>query len=73
MRRDCALPGKRSRLRVLIEETMMKAHESKTSPQTAKGEEERDNDAQRPDGSSGTSHDSTAQKTARDKGKQQQR
>lgn len=30
------------------------------------GEEERDNDAQRPDGSTGTSHDSTAQKTARD-------
>lgn len=47
----------------------MKAHESKT----AKGEEERDNDAQRPDGSSGTTHDSTAQKTARDKGKQQQK
>ncbi|WP_201203134.1 hypothetical protein [Pseudomonas sp. S37] len=32
------------------------------------GEEERDNDAHRPDGSSGTSHDSTAQKTARDHG-----
>lgn len=31
-----------------------------------RGEEERDNDAQRPDGSTGTSHDSTAQKTARD-------
>jgi hypothetical protein len=30
------------------------------------GEEERDNDAHRPDGSTGTSHDSTAQKTARD-------
>ncbi|WP_162912000.1 hypothetical protein [Pseudomonas putida] len=30
------------------------------------GEEERDNDAHRPDGSSGTSHDSTAQKTARE-------
>lgn len=30
------------------------------------GEEERDNDAQRPDGSTGTSHDSTAQKAARD-------
>lgn len=29
------------------------------------GEEERDNDAQRPDGSTGTAHDSTAQKTAR--------
>ena len=32
------------------------------------GEQERDNDAHRPDGSAGTSHDSTAQKTARDKG-----
>ena len=30
------------------------------------GEEERDNDAHRPDGSTGTSNDSTAQKTARD-------
>ncbi len=30
------------------------------------GEEERDNDAHRPDGSTGTAHDSTAQKTARD-------
>ncbi|WP_177408577.1 MULTISPECIES: hypothetical protein [unclassified Pseudomonas] len=30
------------------------------------GEQERDNDAHRPDGSTGTSHDSTAQKTARD-------
>ncbi|MFK0091932.1 hypothetical protein [Pseudomonas sp. NPDC090592] len=34
------------------------------------GEEERDNDAHRPDGSSGTSHDSTAQKTAREHGQQ---
>ena len=34
------------------------------------GEEERDNDAQRPDGSSGTAHDSTAQKTAREHGEQ---
>ncbi|WP_177410774.1 hypothetical protein [Pseudomonas sp. LB-090624] len=37
-------------------------------PQTSskpQGEEERDNDAHRPDGSSGTDHDSTAQKTAR--------
>jgi len=32
------------------------------------GEQERDNDAQRPDGSGGTSHDSTAQKEAREKG-----
>ncbi|KPA87569.1 hypothetical protein PF66_05952 [Pseudomonas asplenii] len=32
------------------------------------GEQERDNDAHRPDGSSGTGHDSTAQKTARDQG-----
>ncbi|WP_164497657.1 hypothetical protein [Pseudomonas sp. AFG_SD02_1510_Pfu_092] len=30
------------------------------------GEQERDNDAQRPDGSTGTAHDSTAQKTARE-------
>ena len=29
------------------------------------GEKERDNDAQRPDGSTGTAHDSTAQKAAR--------
>lgn len=32
------------------------------------GEQERDNDAQRPDGSTGTQHDSTAQKAARGKG-----
>lgn len=32
------------------------------------GEVERDNDAHRPDGSSGTAHDSTAQQTARGKG-----
>ncbi|MNI88324.1 hypothetical protein D3C73_1456140 [compost metagenome] len=32
------------------------------------GEVERDNDARRPDGSSGTAHDSTAQQTARGKG-----
>lgn len=32
------------------------------------GEQERDNDAHRPDGSTGTRHDSTAQKTARDQG-----
>ncbi|NQD74791.1 hypothetical protein [Pseudomonas sp. CM27] len=38
------------------------------APTRSKGEEERDNDAHRPDGSTGTSHDSTAQKTARDKG-----
>lgn len=30
------------------------------------GEKERDNDAQRPDGSTGTEQDTTAQKTARD-------
>lgn len=35
---------------------------------TKQGEQERDNDAHRPDGSSGTGHDSTAQKTARDQG-----
>ncbi|MBF8754000.1 hypothetical protein [Pseudomonas guariconensis] len=34
-----------------------------------KGEAERDNDAHRPDGSTGTAHDSTAQKAARGKGK----
>lgn len=34
------------------------------------GEEERDNDAHRPDGSSGTAHDSTAQKAAREHGQQ---
>ncbi|MCO8164344.1 hypothetical protein NJC40_24345 [Pseudomonas sp. 21LCFQ02] len=33
------------------------------------GEAERDNDALRPDGSTGTQHDSTAQKAARGKGK----
>ncbi|MBX8493720.1 hypothetical protein [Pseudomonas cichorii] len=33
------------------------------------GEVERDNDAHRPDGSSGTEQDSTAQKTARKEGK----
>ncbi|BBH46723.1 hypothetical protein [Pseudomonas sp. KU43P] len=45
------------------------AHSEKPSSQPeSKGEEERDNDAHRPDGSTGTSHDSTAQKTARDHG-----
>ncbi|MBA6115253.1 hypothetical protein JET76_00760 [Pseudomonas putida] len=33
------------------------------------GEQERDNDARRPDGSTGTTQDSTAQKTARGEGK----
>ncbi|WP_275635650.1 hypothetical protein [Pseudomonas entomophila] len=33
------------------------------------GEQERDNDARRPDGSGGTSHDSTAQKAAREEGR----
>ncbi|MFG0863114.1 hypothetical protein [Pseudomonas sp. CJQ_13] len=42
-----------------------------TGSQTkSNGEQERDNDARRPDGSTGTSHDSTAQKTARDHGPQ---
>ncbi|MFJ4384911.1 hypothetical protein ACI2KG_01505 [Pseudomonas sp. NPDC089407] len=42
-------------------------HQHKPGSQTkSNGEEERDNDAQRPDGSSGTPHDSTAQKTARE-------
>ena len=39
---------------------------SETPRSGTQGEEERDNDALRPDGSTGTSHDSTAQKTARD-------
>jgi hypothetical protein len=47
----------------------MKKHseDSVETPPPAKpqGEQERDNDAHRPDGSSGTEHDSTAQKTAR--------
>ncbi|GFM57879.1 hypothetical protein PSCICF_40570 [Pseudomonas cichorii] len=38
-------------------------------PSDQSGEVERDNDAHRPDGSSGTAHDSTAQKTARKEGK----
>ena len=47
---------------------------SRTSRQDSKqpedtGEAERDNNAQRPDGSTGTQHDSTAQKAARGKGK----
>ncbi|MBX8563856.1 hypothetical protein K5D44_04070 [Pseudomonas cichorii] len=41
----------------------------KAVPTDQSGEVERDNDAHRPDGSSGTSHDSTAQKTARNEGK----
>ncbi|MBC3463945.1 hypothetical protein [Pseudomonas sp. RW10S2] len=46
-------------------ETQTKKPGAQTGTQ---GEEERDNDAHRPDGSTGTSHDSTAQKTARDHG-----
>lgn len=43
------------------------AHTQKPEEQKGPdGEEERDNDAHRPDGSTGTDHDSTAQKTARD-------
>lgn len=34
-------------------------------PSKPAGEVERDNDARRPDGSTGSKHDSTAQKTAR--------
>lgn len=42
-------------------------HQHKPGSHTeTNGEEERDNDAHRPDGSSGTPHDSTAQKTARE-------
>lgn len=50
----------------------MKKHnegQAKTgAPPPTNGEQERDNDAHRPDGSSGTAHDSTAQKTARKDG-----
>lgn len=50
----------------------MKKHtDAEHKPQTpskAQGEVERDNDAHRPDGSSGTDHDSTAQKVARREG-----
>jgi hypothetical protein len=35
------------------------------------GEEKRDNDAHRPDGAGGSSHDSTAQKAARNQGRHQ--
>ncbi|SER72777.1 hypothetical protein [Pseudomonas soli] len=40
-------------------------------PRESAGKAERDNDAHRPDGSTGTRHDSTAQKTARGKGRRQ--
>ncbi|QWA30962.1 MULTISPECIES: hypothetical protein [Pseudomonas] len=40
-------------------------------PRVPAGEAERDNDAHRPDGSTGTRHDSTAQKAARGKGRRQ--
>ncbi len=43
----------------------------KSGSQESHGEEERDNDAHRPDGSTGTSHDSTAQKAARDQDRRQ--
>lgn len=45
-----------------LDETTAEA-EARTKPS---GEQERDNDAQRPDGSGGTEHDSTAQKAARE-------
>lgn len=53
---------------------MSKASEANTNPvrsktQETQGEAERDNDAHRPDGSAGTSHDSTAQQVARGKGR----
>ncbi|MFJ4067222.1 hypothetical protein ACIPW4_18270 [Pseudomonas sp. NPDC089996] len=51
----------------MTKEIQQKTPSSKSEPD---GEEERDNDAHRPDGSSGTSHDSTAQKTAREHGQQ---
>ncbi len=49
------------------EAAMKKPSEEKTQAGqvTSHGEEERDNNAHRPDGSSGTGHDSTAQKAAR--------
>jgi hypothetical protein len=49
--------------------TMTASEKDKATVQAeTTGEQERDNDAQRPDGSGGTSHDSTAQKEAREKG-----
>jgi len=47
----------------MMKETETQKPAAQTRPH---GEEERDNDAHRPDGSTGTAHDSTAQKTARD-------
>lgn len=51
----------------------MKKHDEHETEAQARakpsGEQERDNDAQRPDGSGGTEHDSTAQKAARDANK----
>lgn len=46
---------------------MKKPSEDRTraAQATPHGEEERDNDAHRPNGSTGTGHDSTAQKAAR--------
>ncbi|MBA1197774.1 hypothetical protein PS623_00862 [Pseudomonas fluorescens] len=46
-----------------------KQHQQQT-PSKSAGEAERDNDALRPDGSTGTEHDSTAQKTARQEDQQ---
>lgn len=46
-----------------------KQHQQQT-PSKPAGEAERDNDARRPDGSAGTEHDSTAQKTARQEDQQ---
>ncbi|MFT0868952.1 hypothetical protein [Pseudomonas sp. CAM1A] len=48
----------------------MKQQPDRRQPRPA-GEAERDNDAHRPEGSSGTQHDSTAQKAARGKGRRQ--
>ncbi|MBX8608736.1 hypothetical protein K5D65_16215 [Pseudomonas cichorii] len=48
---------------------MKKNTDTKNKAVPPSGEVERDNDAHRPDGSSGTAHDSTAQKTARKEGK----
>ena len=49
------------------EAAMNKPSQEKTraGQATSHGEEERDNDAHRPNGSTGTGHDSTAQKAAR--------
>lgn len=46
-------------------------HSKEIDPRKSHGEEKRENDAHRPDGSVGSSHDSTAQKAARNQGRHQ--